>query len=194
VLEKLNIAKQSADLCSSSVSQHFVAAYFEQGTWRDYIDTLCELYRRRRDTMLDALSEHFPAEARWTHPQGGMFIWATLPDYIDTTDLLARALEDESVAFVPGRAAYLDGRGGSSMRLNFSGVSDDEIREGVRRIGKTVREQLGLYDTLTGARPATPSSKPARPIAPAVEQLADVVALPRRQSSRGGAARRRDEQ
>ena len=57
----------------------------------------------------------------WTHPQGGLFIWATMPDYIDTTDLLARALQ-EKVAFVPGRAAYLDGRGGSSMRLNFSGV------------------------------------------------------------------------
>ena len=72
--------------------------------------------------MLDALAEHFPREAEWTHPQGGLFIWATMPDYIDTTDLLARALQ-EKVAFVPGRAAYLDGRGGSSMRLNFSGVA-----------------------------------------------------------------------
>ena len=71
--------------------------------------------------MLDALAEHFPPEATWTRPQGGLFIWATLPDYIDTTDLLARALS-RNVAFVPGRAAYLDGRGGSSMRLNFSGV------------------------------------------------------------------------
>ena len=79
------------------------------------------LYRRRRDTMLDALAEHFPREAEWTRPGGGLFIWATLPDYIDTTDLLARALR-EHVAFVPGRAAFLDGRGGSSMRLNFSGV------------------------------------------------------------------------
>jgi 2-aminoadipate transaminase len=194
VLEKLNIAKQSADLCSSSMSQHFVAAYFEQGHWRGYVDTLRELYQGRRDTMLDALSEHFPREARWTHPHGGMFIWATLPDYIDTTDLLARALEDENVAFVPGRAAYLDGRGGSSMRLNFSGVSDDEIREGVRRIGKTVREQLGLYDTLTGARPAPPSAKLPEPTAHPAEELADVVALPQRRSSSGEVARRRDEQ
>ena len=71
--------------------------------------------------MLEALEEHLPAEASWTRPQGGLFIWATLPDYIDTTDLLARALS-RNVAFVPGRAAYMDGRGGSSMRLNFSGV------------------------------------------------------------------------
>ena len=191
VLEKLNVGKQAADLCSPSMSQHFVAAYFElAGRWGDYIATLRELYRRRRDVMLDALSEYFPREAQWTHPQGGMFIWATLPDYIDTTDLLARALEDENVAFVPGRAAYMDGRGGSSMRLNFSGVGEDEIREGIRRIGKTVREQVGLYGTLTGARSA-PVGAVAESARPSPDQppegLADVVALPRR----GGAARRR---
>ena len=102
--------------------------------------------------MLEALAEHFPTEATWTKPEGGLFLWATLPDYIDTTDLLARALR-ENVAFVPGRAAYVDGRGGSSMRLNFSGVGDDEIREGVRRIGKVIAEQVALYGTLTGAEP-----------------------------------------
>src|SRR3954454_8426543 len=103
--------------------------------------------------MLEALAEHFPREATWTRPEGGLFIWARLPDYIDTTDLLARALR-EHVAFVPGRAAYLDGRGGSEMRLNFSGVDDDAIREGIRRIGEVVREQVALYGTLTGAAPA----------------------------------------
>ena len=108
--------------------------------------------------MLEALAEHFPREATWTRPQGGLFIWARLPDYIDTTDLLARALR-EHVAFVPGRAAYLDGRGGSEMRLNFSGVGDDAIREGVRRIGEVVREQLALYGTLTGAEPAPPAAR-----------------------------------
>ena len=150
VLSKMNIGKQAADLCSSSISQHFVAAYFDSGPWEDYVGSLIELYRRRRDVMLDALAEHFPREAEWTHPQGGLFIWATLPDYIDTTDLLARALA-EYVAFVPGRAAFVDGRGGSSMRLNFSGADEDEIREGIRRIGEVVREQVALYGTLTGA-------------------------------------------
>jgi 2-aminoadipate transaminase len=155
ILEKLNLGKQGADLCSSSLSQHFVAAYFAQRDWRAYLDKLRLLYRRRRDVMLEALEEHLPAEASWTRPQGGLFIWAALPDYIDTTDLLARALR-EHVAFVPGRAAYLDGRGGSEMRLNFSGVSDDQIREGVRRIGKVVSEQVALYGTLTGMKPAEP--------------------------------------
>ena len=101
VLEKMNLGKQASDLCSSSLSQLFVAAYFAEGHWQDYIATLRDLYRRRRDTMLDALAEHLPPEAAWTHPAGGLFIWATLPDYIDTTDLLALGLS-RNVAFVPG--------------------------------------------------------------------------------------------
>src|SRR3954464_7825413 len=153
VLEKLNLGKQASDLCSSSFSQAFVAAYFAHADWRDYLAVLRDVYRKRRDVMLEALAEFLPAEAHWTRPGGGLFIWATLPDYIDTTDLLARALDD-NVAFVPGRQAYLDGRGGSSMRLNFSGVGEDDIREGVRRIGKVVREQLELFGTLTGRPPA----------------------------------------
>jgi 2-aminoadipate transaminase len=151
IAQKMQIGKQASDLCSSSISQYFVDAYFEAGPWDDYVRSLLEIYRRRRDVMLDALAEHFPREAEWTHPQGGLFIWATMPDYIDTTDLLARALEDH-VAFVPGRAAYVDGRGGSAMRLNFSGVDEDEIREGIRRIGEVVREQVAMYGTLTGVR------------------------------------------
>src|SRR4051794_4740888 len=153
ILEKLNLGKQAADLCSSPLNQYFVVAYFAHRDWRTYLGTLRAIYRRRRDVMLGALEEFLPPEATWTKPQGGLFIWARLPDYIDTTDLLARALR-EHVAFVPGRAAYLDGRGGSEMRLNFSGVGDDDIREGIRRIGKVVSEQVALYGTLTGAKPA----------------------------------------
>jgi 2-aminoadipate transaminase len=98
--------------------------------------------------MLEALERHFPEQAEWTRPGGGLFIWATLPDYIDTTDLLAKALR-ENVAFVPGRAAYVDGRGGSSMRLNFSASDEDVLREGIRRIGHVVHEQVALYETIT---------------------------------------------
>ncbi len=191
VLAKMNIGKQGSDLCSSSISQYFVAAYFDSGPWGDYVRSLIEIYRRRRDVMLDSLAEHFPREAEWTHPQGGLFIWATLPPYIDTTDLLARALR-EHVAFVPGRAAFVDGRGGSAMRLNFSGVDEDEIREGVRRLGEVVREQVALYGTLTGsATPATrratqratadsPLPEPA-PSAPDAE-LAQVLRLPHKRA------------
>jgi 2-aminoadipate transaminase len=176
VLEKMNLGKQGADLCSPAFTQIFVAAYFEHDRWQNYLGSLRDLYRRRRDTMLDALAEHLPREATWTRPQGGLFIWATLPDYIDTTDLLARALS-HNVAFVPGRAAYMDGRGGSSMRLNFSGVPEDAIREGIRRIGEVVREQVALYGTLTGATPSEASAAPERPAAD--PGLADVLHLPR---------------
>jgi len=175
VHQKMNLGKQESDLCSSSLSQLFVTQYFGEGDWHEYVLSLCDVYRRRRDTMLDALAEHFPAEATWTHPQGGLFLWATLPDYIDTTDLLARALSS-NVAFVPGRAAYLDGRGGSSMRLNFSGVDEPAIREGIRRIGEVVREQVELFSTLTGHTPA-PRAEPA-PAAPD-QELADVLHLPK---------------
>ena len=136
-----------------------VQAYFEQGHWPDYVASLVDLYRGRRDTMLDALAEHFPPQAEWTHPAGGMFVWATLPDFIDTTDLLARALR-ENVAFVPGEAAYLDGRGRNSLRLSFSACGHDEIREGIRRIGEVVTEQVELYGTLTGVRAPVAEPRP----------------------------------
>ena len=174
VLEKLNLGKQAADLCSSTFTQYLVAAYFEHARWQDYVGSLRQLYRRRRDAMLDALEEHFPPQASWTRPQGGLFVWATLPEYLDTTDLLARALSRD-VAFVPGRAAFLDGRGGSSLRLNFSGVTDEAIREGVRRIGEVVREQLALYGTLTGSGGGVSAPQGAEQPA---DRLADVVPLP----------------
>src|SRR5215216_5899320 len=142
VLEKLNLGKQGADLCSSTFGQYFVIEYFARRDWRDLLASLRELYRRRRDT----------------------------------TDLLARALRDH-VAFVPGRAAYLDGRGGSAMRLNFSGVGEDDLREGVARIGKVVDEQVRLYSTLTGTAPAAPHEPAAT--APAAE-VARIVPLRRR--------------
>jgi 2-aminoadipate transaminase len=180
----MNLGKQESDLCSSSLSQMFVTQYFGEGQWQDYVLSLRDVYRRRRDTMLDALAEHFPAEATWTHPQGGLFIWVTLPDYIDTTDLLARAL-DEHVAFVPGRAAFLDGRGSNAMRLNFSGVGEAEIREGVRRIGEVVREQVELYGTLTGSLRAIGREAEPEPSEPDAG-LADVLHLPAPERRRAG--------
>ncbi len=152
VMEKVVLGKQASDLCTSTLTQYFVHEYFGEGNWRDYIANLIGLYRERRDAMLDALERHFPAQASWSRPQGGLFLWATLPDYINTTDLLARALRD-NVAFVPGAAAFVDGRGTNSMRLNFSASSADEIREGIRRIGRVVSEQVALYETLTSRRP-----------------------------------------
>ena len=192
VLEKLNLGKQGADLCSSPVTQLFVAAYFAERTatgrpaWIEYVERLRELYRRRRDVMLEALAEQFGDlgdSASWTRPQGGLFVWATL-DGVDTTDLLARS---RGVAFVPGRSAYMDGDSGAhSMRLNFAGVPDENIREGIRRIGAIVSSSAntGLLETL--AAPSSASTAPAgrsedADAVPAGDGgLADVVELPRR--------------
>jgi 2-aminoadipate transaminase len=200
VLEKLNLGKQGSDLCSSPMTQLFVAAYFAERTagggpaWVEYVERLRDLYRRRRDVMLQALEEHFGGRASWTRPQGGLFVWATLEGDIDTTDLMARS---EGVAFVPGRSAYMDGRSGkSSMRLNFAGVPDEDIREGIRRIGAIVSDSsdTGLLETLTGSPANAPSEAEAvaaqRSGARAEDEhtepgareegWADVVELPRR--------------
>jgi 2-aminoadipate transaminase len=198
VLEKLNLGKQGADLCTSPTTQMFVAAYFEERGrggephWREYVRSLRSVYGARRDAMLTALEEHFGEGARWTTPEGGLFIWATLDERIDTTDLLALARESEGVAFVPGRAAYVDGHSGaSSMRLNFAGMPEGDIREGVRRIGRSVRAQLSLLGSLSGSRTRAPASREPEPDLAPEAPLADVVALPRREGSRG-TRRRRD--
>jgi 2-aminoadipate transaminase len=187
VLEKLNLGKQGTDLCSSPMTQLFVAAYFAERdaagrpAWIDYVERLKNLYRRRRDVMLEALEAYFGGRASWTRPQGGLFIWATL-DGVNTTDLLALA-RSEGVAFVPGHAAYMDGlSGSSSMRLNFAGVPDDDIREGIRRIGRTLGpDTLGA---LTGSLPAAkPATTPAPGPAGERSGMADVLELPRREAS-----------
>jgi 2-aminoadipate transaminase len=210
VLEKLNLGKQGADLCSSSMTQLFVARYFAEHDWRGYLGELKDLYRRRRDVMLQALAEHFGEEARWTVPQGGLFIWATLPQYIDTANLLAQCT---NVAFVPGRAAYMDvegGQGASSMRLNFAGLPEEEIREGIGRIAKAAEKPMRVFGAVTKTPrpqrstkrapgppvpPATPGGQPGRelehpgetrkaaPGEPHGEKgLADVVELRRRRA------------
>jgi 2-aminoadipate transaminase len=189
VLEKLNLGKQGADLCSSPMTQLFVSAYFAERTagggpaWVEYVERLRELYRRRRGVMLDALAEHFDGQASWTRPQGGLFVWATL-EGVDTTDLMGRS---RGVAFVPGRSAYMDGRSGSnSMRLNFAGVPDEDIREGIKRIASLVDPDTGLLET--DSPPSRESAEPAEATDERVG-LADIVALPRREQP--GPARRR---
>ncbi len=164
VIEKCNIAKAAADLNSSGVAQFLIESYFEQADWRDWVASASKTYKSRRDVMLAALEREFPPEASWTRPEGGLFIWATLPEQIDTTDLLTRALRS-NVAFVPGAGAFLgnkpDPRGRNTMRLNFSGVGEDRIGEGIRRIGEVIEEQLELWRTMTGEH-RTPPGEPRK--------------------------------
>jgi 2-aminoadipate transaminase len=208
VLEKLNLGKQGTDLCSSPMTQLFVSAYFaERGAdgrpaWIEYVERLRDLYRRRRDVMLESLAEHFDGRASWTHPEGGLFIWATL-DGVDTTDLMGRS---KGVAFVPGRSAYMDGSSGAnSMRLNFAGVPEEDIREGIRRISAIVGPNTGLLmGTMTGSEPAAQPNATGSGSEPAAQPnatgsdtekdtgLAEVLELPRRPEQDSPSRRRQD--
>ncbi len=147
IYQKLVLGKQAADLCSSSLNQFFVHEFVAGGLWRDYVERLRSLYVSRRDTLLRALEKEFPEGAVWTRPEGGFFVWATLPDGIHTGDLLVKAI-DENVAFVRGDAFFVDGQGTTSMRLNFSYMKEELIEEGVRRLGRVIRDQLELSRAL----------------------------------------------
>jgi 2-aminoadipate transaminase len=150
LLQKFNLGKQAADLCPSTMAQMIVNEYFRVARWQDYVETTTRIYHKRRDAMLAALEEYFPEEATWTVPQGGFYIWATLPEYLDTADLLALAVEEEKVAFVPGSGAYVDASGSNQMRLAFCAVPEDKIDEGIKRLAKVVKNQMALYKALKG--------------------------------------------
>ena len=147
ILQKCVFGKQATDLCSSPLNQLFVHEFVASGAWLDYVERLKVLYRSRRDTLLAALAEEFPEGSHWTVPEGGFFVWATLPAPVHTGDLLVKAIE-ENVAFVRGDAFFMDGQGTSSMRLNFSGNPEERIQEGVRRLGAVIRDQIELYRAL----------------------------------------------
>jgi 2-aminoadipate transaminase len=150
ILRKMNLGKQAIDLCSSTLGQRFIIEYLRRHDWREHVGRLNMIYRSRRDAMLAALSNEFPTEAIWSHPQGGLFVWATLPEYLQTSELLARAIERHQVAFVPGAAAFLDGQGQHSMRLNFSSSSEEKITEGVHRIGAAIEAMTALQRAFGG--------------------------------------------
>ena len=147
VVEKLAALKQSADLCSSNLTQMFAEAYLGQDIWKKNLESQKSIYHSRRDTMLKSLGKYFPKEARWTHPQGGLFIWATLPEYFDTAKMLPLAIE-QKVAYVPGTAFYPDYTGANHMRLNFSFPPEEQVIQGIKRLGKVIRKEMELYHSL----------------------------------------------
>jgi 2-aminoadipate transaminase len=147
ILHKINVGKQGADLCSSNLSQMMICAYFQNADWRSYVKRLASIYRERRDAMLDSLAEFMPKEVHWTHPEGGLFVWATLPSYLDATAMLPRAIA-RNVAYVPGEGFYAGGAGKNHMRLNFSFVEPERIRRGVELLSEVIRERMELRSDL----------------------------------------------
>jgi 2-aminoadipate transaminase len=149
VLQRLVLAKEAADLCGSQFTMLVTERYFGGELWRRNLEQLVQTYKSRRDAMLSALAERFPADATWTRPAGGFFVWVTLPEYFDTPTLLAAAVE-RKVAYVPGTAFYPDGRGRRQMRLSFSYPAEERIHEGVERLGELLDDEEALYRSLSG--------------------------------------------
>ena len=160
ILHKINIGKQGADICSSNLSQMLIYSYFRHADWRSYVKRLMAINKERRDAMLDALAEYMPNEVHWTHPEGGLFVWATLPSYLDATAMLPRAVA-KNVAYVPGEGFYSGGAGKNCMRLNFSFVEPESIRRGIELLSEVIRERMELRGELErGVRSAALGKRP----------------------------------
>ncbi len=141
IIQKLVQAKQGTDLHTSTFNQ-MVAYEVARGGFLDkHVRYIREVYHERRDAMFHALERYFPEEVRWTHPQGGLFLWVVLPEHLDAAQVLQEAVK-ERVAFVPGTAFYPDGAGQNTLRLNFSNATPEKIEEGIKRLGRVLKSIL----------------------------------------------------
>jgi 2-aminoadipate transaminase len=141
LVRKLEQAKQAADLHTAQLTQMVVHEVIKDGFLTEHIPTIRKLYADQCDAMLAALAEHFPSSVSWTRPEGGMFIWVTLPEHIDSMKLLDEAIA-EHVAFVPGAPFYANAPQQNTLRLSFVTVPPDQIREGVARLGKLIKAKI----------------------------------------------------
>ena len=146
VREKLVLAQESATLCPPAFSQLAVSSYLTSHDWLGQIKQFREMYRERRDAMVGALDDLMPATARWNVPDGGFYVWLTLPEGLDAKAMLPRAVTAR-VAYVPGTAFFADGFGAQSMRLSYCYPTPERIREGVRRLTGVIEDELELRQT-----------------------------------------------
>jgi len=141
LVRKLSIAKQATDLCTNSFGQKIVLRYLRSGLLQEHLGELRETYKPRRDRMLQALSEYAPSGVTWTVPKGGFFILMTLPEYMDARSLLPLAVK-AGVAYVPGKAFFVNGYGANTLRLAYSQARLDQIEDGISRLCSVVREEM----------------------------------------------------
>lgn len=141
VIEKVIMLKQSVDLCTPSFTQLILAEYMDRGKMKETIRKAIECYKPKREAMLESLEKYMPEGVTWSNPSGGMFLWLTLPERIDTKEIFMTAIE-HNVAYVIGRPFHCDNSGGNTMRLNYSFPSVRQIREGIEQLAKTVKEVL----------------------------------------------------
>jgi len=141
VIRKLVMTKQGADLHTSSFNQYVAYEVGKGGFLDEHVKIIRATYKERRDVMLEMMDEMFPPQVRWTHPKGGMFLWGILPEHMDSAEVLKVALQ-RKVAFVPGGSFHATGGGLNTMRINFSYSKPEIIREGITRLGTTLKELL----------------------------------------------------
>lgn len=139
IINKYVLFKQGTDLHTNFFAQMQIARYYEKYNIDEHIKSNIKIYKRRRDAMLDTIKRTFPEEVEYTKPEGGMFLWVTLPEYINTKELLVKALK-RGVAFVQGSAFYPNGGHENTMRLNFSGLKEDKIIKGIIILGEMLKE------------------------------------------------------
>ena len=143
VINKMVQAKQGMDLHTTTFAQCVTYEVARTGFLDEHIQKIIECYRRRRDVMLESLEENMPVNKgiTWTHPQGGLFLWITLPEHLDATELMKESLKD-NVSFVPGNSFFPLGGGHNTMRLNFSYMPDEKINEGIGRLGNVIKRMI----------------------------------------------------
>jgi 2-aminoadipate transaminase len=141
IIEKIVIMKQATDLCTTILNQLIVYEYCRQNDIDKNIASNIKIYRKKRDVMLNALSKYFPSEASWTKPEGGFFVFVTLPEYIDVDEMFPEAIE-EGVAYVSGSAFFANGKGKNTMRLSFCYPKEEDIKEGIKRLGKVIKKKI----------------------------------------------------
>ncbi|MCE5213483.1 MAG: PLP-dependent aminotransferase family protein [Methanobacterium sp.] len=141
VMEKIIIAKQASDLHSNYFTQRVVHQYLMDNDVDQHIEKIKKMYRDQRNLMVEMLEEYFPENVHYTRPEGGMFLWVTLPEGLSSLDLFNLAIK-ENVAFVPGKAFFTDGSGDNTLRLNFSNSDAEKIEEGIKRLGKAIYQLM----------------------------------------------------
>jgi len=141
VARQLVMAKQGADLHTPSFCQVVAHEYCRRGLLAPHIEQIRATYRQRRDALLAALDRYMPPTVRWTRPQGGLFLWLSLPEQVDSLELLQEAIAAQ-VAFVPGTAFYADGGGRNAMRLTFASTPPDLLQEGIRRLAEVLAKHM----------------------------------------------------
>ncbi len=141
VIKQLAKCKQSTDLCANSLGQLIAAEYLKTGKLEGHVQKICNIYKAKRDVMLNALEKYMPEGVTWTRPEGGLFLWVRLPEHISADDMFTEAI-DKKVAYVIGSAFHCNNTGQNTMRLNFSFPTHEQLDEGIKRLAETIKSKM----------------------------------------------------